>query len=387
MKTKTTMVAMVTLLIGSLIFWACQEDEIVYLETDTTDHIQLKTEQVEPDCNTHCINPDEEVYFEKTDQQIISWAGPDDDKFSKSIDIVYYNTLTHFVLKVKSTSGIADILVDGESVKDFDGTIAENAWHEIAFPLAEDWQACDSWGFELQITGYGLPAYFAVEYQLIGECADETVTDIDGNVYRTVQIGNQMWMAENLRATKYNNGDEIPTDLDNNNWSTTTSGAYVIYDLNHWSADGINSLEEMVEAYGKLYNWYAVDDSRGLCPEGWHVPTDEEWTILVDFLGGSSVAGGKMKSTHTEPEPHPRWRSPNTGATNESGFSGLPGGYRDGLGYYGGIGGVGYLWSYPEYPTASAWSRILSYGTSSLSRYDYYSKRFGFSVRCIKNVD
>ncbi|MFM8513187.1 MAG: FISUMP domain-containing protein, partial [Bacteroidota bacterium] len=140
-----------------------------------------------------------------------------------------------------------------------------------------------------------------------------SVTDIDGNVYYTVQIGNQCWTQSNLKVSTYRNGDNIPTALSNFQWDSTTSGANAIYN-NDPVNDGL---------YGKLYNWYAVDDSRGLCPTGWHVPSDGEWTTLTDFLGGISVPGGAMKSTSTLPMVG-GWNPPNTGATNTSGFTGLP---------------------------------------------------------------
>ena len=209
------------------------------------------------------------------------------------------------------------------------------------------------------------------------------LTDIDGNVYQTVKIGDQWWMAENLRVTRYRNGDAIPTGLSNDEWQNTTSGAYAIYP--HGSVDGINSDAEMVAAYGKLYNWYAVDDDRGLCPEGWHVPSDDDWTLLVTYLGGSRLAGGKMKSTRTEPDPHPRWRSPNTGATNESGFSGLPGGYRNlGGNYHEHFGLLGEWWSSTENDYGSAWGRYL-HSTLGYVYRDYGYKQDGFSVRCLRD--
>jgi uncharacterized protein (TIGR02145 family) len=135
-----------------------------------------------------------------------------------------------------------------------------------------------------------------------------TVTDIDGNVYNTVTIGTQCWMAENLKTTRYNDGTAILTGLSNADWQITTSGAYAIY-----NNDPANNT-----TYGKLYNIYAVKTNK-LAPAGWHVPTYTEWTTLTTYLGGEAVAGGKMKATTL-------WSSPNTGATNSSGFTGLPAG-------------------------------------------------------------
>ena len=212
--------------------------------------------------------------------------------------------------------------------------------------------------------GYGSTMSFTTEEGLqLG-----TVTDIDGNVYQTIIIGTQEWMAENLKVTHYRDGEAIPTGHSNSEWSNLSTGAYCAYDNNESNAD----------TYGYLYNWYAVDDSRNIAPEGWHVPTDDEWQILVDYLGGSSVAGGKMKETGTE-----HWNSPNTGATNESGFTALPGGYRGLNGSYYGMG-FGCFWSSTEGSSYHAWSRRLSYGNSEVYR-NYDGKHAGFSVRCLRD--
>jgi len=199
-----------------------------------------------------------------------------------------------------------------------------------------------------------------------------TVCDIDGNCYETIQIGDQLWMAENLKVTHYNNGDEIayPSNAD---FGSFDEGQYGVYDNDPSNAD----------IYGNLYNWSVVNDDRGVCPDGWHVPSDDEWTILTDYLGGESVAGGKMKETGTIEDGDGLWTSPNTDATNESGFSALPAGYRYyGNGYYINVGNYGYFWSSSEYYSYSAWSRILIYGGSNVYR-SYGSKQYGFSVRCL----
>ncbi len=194
------------------------------------------------------------------------------------------------------------------------------------------------------------------------------VTDIDGNVYQTVTIGTQVWMKENLKVSKYRNGDPIPTNLTDDAWNSTTTGAYAIY-----NNDVANNT-----TYGKLYNWYAVADSRNLCPAGWHVPSDAEWTTLENYLGDSSVAGGKLKSTSN------LWNTPNTGATNESGFFGLPGGNRLVNGTYNFIGYYGDWWSSTENSTTFVWSRGLYYYYGLSYRNSGY-KQGGFSVRCIRD--
>jgi uncharacterized protein (TIGR02145 family) len=184
---------------------------------------------------------------------------------------------------------------------------------------------------------------------------------------KSVKIGNQVWMVENLNVDHYRNGDPIPTGLSNAQWESTTQGAYAIY-----NDDPANE-----KIYGKLYNWFAVNDSRGLCPAGWHVPSDDEWTLLTLSLGGEKVAGGKMKSISG-------WDTPNTGATNSSGFNAFPGGYRYFIGTYSAIGGYGYWWSRSENYSYDAWYRLLYYDYPDVGRLDYY-KQYGFSVRCIKD--
>jgi uncharacterized protein (TIGR02145 family) len=196
-----------------------------------------------------------------------------------------------------------------------------------------------------------------------------TVTDIDGNVYQTVTIGTQEWMAENLKVTHYRNGEDIPNVTDGVTWGGLTTGAYCEFD---------NDVNNVV-TYGRLYNWYAVDDSRNIAPSGWHVPTDAEWQTLVDYLGGAAVAGGKMKETGTT-----HWLSPNTGATNESGFSALPSGYRDFTGPYYNMSSFANYWSSTEDFSNYAWFRVLLYGYTDIYRVSL-NEVHGFSVRCVRD--
>jgi len=197
-----------------------------------------------------------------------------------------------------------------------------------------------------------------------------TVTDIDGNTYKTVTIGTQTWMAENLKVTKYNDGTAIANVTDDDEWSALTTGAYCNYN---------NTTSTVtIATYGRLYNWYAVKTGK-LAPKGWHVPSDSEWTVLTDYLGGKSVAGGKLKETGTT-----HWDSPNDGATNETGFTALPGGYRYTNGTFSTIGIYGYWWSATEYYSYTAWDWDMSYNNSSVNSSDYF-KELGFSVRCLRD--
>jgi uncharacterized protein (TIGR02145 family) len=198
------------------------------------------------------------------------------------------------------------------------------------------------------------------------------ITDADGNVYKTVTIGTQVWMAENLKTTKYLNGDLIET--------STPATLDIFAEATpkyQWAYKGN---ESNVATYGRLYTWYAVTDSRNVCPTGWHVPTDAEWTTLTTSLGGEDVAGGKLKEKGTR-----RWQSPNREATNSSGFTALPSGYRYYSGTYHNIGSYGYWWSSTEYLGSGADYRSLDYYTTNVSSSFFGSKFFGFSVRCLQD--
>ncbi len=197
---------------------------------------------------------------------------------------------------------------------------------------------------------------------------DKRPKDIDGNVYDTVIIGTQIWMVQNLKTTRYNDGAFIATNLSNAEWEAAITGAYAIYN-NNATNDSI---------YGKLYNWYAVNTGK-LAPTGWHVPTDAEWTTLITFLGGETSAGGLMKATGIS-----LWNTPNTGATNVSGFTGLPAGGRGYTGLFGYIGGYGYFWSSTVTGAGFAWYRNLNYNNSNAYR-DNFNKQNGFSVRCVRD--
>ena len=213
-------------------------------------------------------------------------------------------------------------------------------------------------------TGYGSAMSFTTQGGTTG-----TVTDIDGNVYNTVTIGTQVWMVENLKTTKYRDGTSIPNVTDNISWSNLTTGAYCDY-----SNTPSNSA-----TYGKLYNWYAATNAHNIAPTGWHVPTDADWTTLTTYLGGEGVAGGKLKETGTT-----HWQSPNIGATNETGFTALPGGIRNYNGSFDYIGSHGYWWSATESGAASAWLRFMGFSYSYVFSYGA-NKELGFSVRCVRD--
>jgi len=222
--------------------------------------------------------------------------------------------------------------------------------------------------------------FLSVAYAYGGDKITGTVTDIDGNVYQTVTIGTQVWMMENLKVTHYRNGDPIPNVTDGVTWSGLTSAAYCEYDNDPGN----------VATYGRLYNWYAVGDSRDIAPSGWHVPTDAEWKQLEMYLGMSQSEadaigwrgtdeGGKLKEAGTT-----HWISPNTGATNESGFTALPSGYRDSDGHFSSRGGYADFWLSTEVGNLYAWSRRLYYTRSQVDR-NYTNKHRGYEIRCVRD--
>jgi len=212
-------------------------------------------------------------------------------------------------------------------------------------------------------TGYG--------NELMFKTYTGIVSDIDGNTYYSVTVGNQIWMAENLNTTKYRNGDVIPNITDGAIWGGLTSGAYCNYnnDINNSAV------------YGRLYNWYAVSDKRNIAPSGWHVASNAEWKILIDFLGKEIVAGGKMREIGTS-----HW-NPNFGATNESGFTALPGGSRGwGPGPFSDLGKSGNWWSSDEYDSTTAWDRGVGGQEQYMSSQVFSMPKVrGESVRCIKD--
>lgn len=210
-----------------------------------------------------------------------------------------------------------------------------------------------------------------------------TVTDVDGNVYQTKTIGSQVWMKENLKVTHYRNGDPVPNVLEHGAWAALSTGAYCNY----------GNDTAVAAVYGRLYNWFAIDDSRKIAPAGWHVATNEDWKQLeisigisaatADSLGShGTVEAGKLKETDTT-----HWRSPNTGATNESGFTALPGGGRDATVDFLALYECSFFWSSEEYdgvPLGRALFRTMWYDESYISC-DPYDKESGFSVRCVRD--
>jgi uncharacterized protein (TIGR02145 family) len=204
------------------------------------------------------------------------------------------------------------------------------------------------------------------------------VKDIDNNRYDIITIGTQTWMSENLKTTRYNDGSVIPLVTDGTAWQTAGTNASPGYSWYNAPNETTNLI-----TYGALYNWYAINSAtngnKNVCPTGWHVPTDGEWTTLTTYLVGQSVAGGKMKEAGLA-----HWLSPNIGATNESGFAGLPGGFRNFNGSFYNVGSYGLWWSSSEDDAAYAWFRYLRNLNGNVYRDGSY-KGSGFSVRCLRD--
>ena len=248
----------------------------------------------------------------------------------------------------------------GQFVSHLSGLTASTSYHVRAY-------ATNSHG-----TAYGEPVSFNTRSEIVfnPDLTYGTMSDIVGNEYKTIQLGSQIWMAENLKTTKYCNGDLIGT-----------TGKDITAEFTpkyQWAYDGN---EGNVTTYGRLYTWYAVTDPRNVCPTGWHVPSNDEWTALITYLGGESDAGDKLKETGTY-----HWQESNAAATNEKGFTALPGGdrgARESLFYD--IGIFGYWWSSTGDPEdESAYGLVVSYNGSGVNKGPYFIK-CGFSVRCLKD--
>jgi len=199
--------------------------------------------------------------------------------------------------------------------------------------------------------------------------SNEVTSSNESTSFYEVTIGNQVWMDENLNVAKFRNGDPIPQAKTAYGWEKAGQNKQPAWC--YYKNDPTNGAK-----YGKLYNWYAVNDPRGLAPVGYHIPSDAEWTKLTDYLGGEEKAGDKMKSKQG-------WAEYGNG-TNSSGFSGLPGGFRSYNGTFGNVGKYGYWWSFTEYDADFAWFCNLNFYNGFVYRYPNYKEK-GFSVRCLRD--
>lgn len=217
--------------------------------------------------------------------------------------------------------------------------------------------------------------FFFSALALFSACSDDdsndllTVKDIDGNVYKVVKIGNQYWMAENLKVTHYNDGSLISNVKSSIEWGNLTTGAWCDFENDVLYG----------ETYGHLYNGYTVTNSKGLAPKGWHVPTDEDWAKLVEYLGSGDIAGARLKE-----KGYLHWIYPNSNATNDTGFNGIAGGSRRYSGEYDDLGEYANFYSSTEENSSNLYYRALYFNAPLVNRRGY-DKNYGFSIRCIKD--
>lgn len=226
----------------------------------------------------------------------------------------------------------------------------------------------NTWMWIYSILAFVMVVAFATSCNKNDEQTPEIITDINGNIYHSVTIGTQIWMVENLKVTKFNDGTPLSLISDSAEWASLSTPGYCWYD---------NNESAYKDSYGALYNGYATKTGK-LAPTGWHIATDAEWTILTTYLGGENIAGGKLKEKGTI-----HWAEPNTEATNETGFSALPGGYRYPMGQFVGGGFIGYWWSSSDYYTGSIYKFMSN--SDKLVGSNNTNNEFGYSVRCIKN--
>lgn len=305
----------------------------------------------------------------------------EDESVVEKILVVSTSLLSN--IKQSTAQGGGNITDDGGATLTMRGV----CWSKQQSPTIADSKTTDGYAtgnFTSSITGltpntvYYVRAYatnakgtgYGNEVMLTTLQDTLTVNDIDGNLYHTVTIGSQVWIVENLKVTQYNDGTPIPLVTVGANWGTLTTPAYCWYN---------NSYATYGAVYGALYNWYAINTGK-LCPPGWHVPTSAEWAVLTDYLGGESEAGGKLKEIETT-----HWASPNNGATNETGFTALPGGSRYNNGAFQlNVTFNGLWWSSTEYSASNATYLSMSYNNNIAWSNGNY-KEAGFSVRCIKD--
>lgn len=310
---------------------------------------------------------------------------------SFTVDPTLGTTITTFTFDANNSSDIEDASTelqvrwdwDNDGTYDTDFSTTKTATHQYTIEgiYTVNLEAQDTDGLTQSLTAQITVTAYIVQYT-------GTVTDIDGNVYNTIQIGDQLWMAENLKVTKYRNGDAIPNVTNFQDWEDLLSGAFLNY----------NNDESYISTHGRLYNWYVIGDPRGVAPEGWHVPSDDEWKELEMYLGMSQAdadsetsrltgkVGQKLKSAS---EWYNGWNNdenadPEIIGTNESGFSALPSGYTgsEGITFDTGIGVI--FWTSTELIGGLAWRRGLGHASAGVARYTN-GNRYGFSIRCIKD--
>jgi uncharacterized protein (TIGR02145 family) len=380
MHTYTLILRITTIIVAISILSSCLEES----EPDIYNVEQEIKVTLATDCYNDCFE-EGGPYPEKEFQTTVWWGNR---KFSKTVNMIIYNTSDSVFFRLKSSHTAATIKIsflDDELERYVEDTpLPAETWTEEGFALPSVWKSCDTMEVEIEVNGHGPAAVFTVSYHLVEACGSNlTVKDVDGNVYPVLKFGSQHWMAENLKVTRYRNGDLIPNNLDGMQWNYTTEGATAVND--YWSYEDFDDLNDVVAVFGRHYNWFAVTDSRGLCPDGWKVPADEDWDQLVDFLTNQNNdvtadnLGLHLKSTT-------RWGyfEEDYNGTNAFKFNALPAGYIE---YPHKIS-----WDMAYY--AGWWSSTASNRDIASSRYIIYFRdqlikggspvQTGKSIRCIK---
>lgn len=363
-KTRFSLTACLILLLTNMIFLtlpSCQKDMEYLLNQDLKNRIDAYSN------------------FESADKSLTLYYGPDIFTRSNGVPVTITKSIENtdfalfnetFFLKIKNGNNkktrvsSAEIRIDGVLIagpSDFSKNVSSLSKKINGLTPTST----------LEVTLMGSPGSF-IELSIKGTLKQEsetgTVTDIDGNIYKTIEIGSQIWMQENLKVTRFNDGSDIPLITSDAEWANLVTPGYSWYD---------NNEATYKDTYGALYNFYAVD-TRILCPAGWHVPNDVEWSVLSDYVGGEDVAGGKLKETGTL-----HWMYPNEGATDEYGFKALPGGYRYDTGPFSYIGMGGTWWTSREYQPESSWAYGISYEYRHIGP-GTPPKNYAQSVRCVK---
>jgi uncharacterized protein (TIGR02145 family) len=289
---------------------------------------------------------------------------PNTSTHTVDIEVVFGTDVTALVSTFTLSSGAT---AEVGATTQVSGTTANDIANPITYSItAEDGNTKQDWMVTVTIAPNNETDILSFKFS-----EENKVVDIDGNFYKAIPIGTQLWMADNLKATSFNNGESIPLVVNDSEWAALSTGGYSWFE---------NNETDNKDTFGALYNWYSVETGE-LCPSGWQVPSDDDWSTLASFLGGNTIAGGKMKATGTE-----FWNAPNTAATNESGFNGLPGSNRVGNGIFSPRGHDGDWWTSTEKDAATAYPRNLQANTGVLDvEVNGTPKDFGYSVRCIQS--
>lgn len=381
----------------ALVMNSCQEDEMV-THMQTADNTALVIHALKSAGNeTGCIDLNNPVYFKQTLEQVVNW-GNKKKPFSKTVTIVLYNTETDFVIEVMSTDGWANLILDGVSVWG-QGKVSPSSWGVYSYPLSEGWGAGDQVVHQLKVAGNGPQACFDISYTLVGICTTQfgSMTDNEGKNYETVVVGELEWMRDNLGTLHFNNGEEIPTNLTDEEWQAYSGpAAEIYYPSEGWGEQYHLTYDEVHMYYGALYNYKAVTDERGICPEGWRVPTLSDWQNLYTSVEANDPVdmGNQLKSTRTGTlvdgewlGDHPYWciEDPIYAGTDNHGFSAIPGGHRNQWGGFGNLGMEAHYWTSTILDATSAWAFGMRWTQTDLYQFSETQLR-AFSVRCVKDV-